>query len=556
MTALTAEPTNPATRMFSILAADKLAQEGLDFIASQDDATLVNKPGLSEDELAQIVGEHDGMIVRSGVQVTAKVLENPGRLKVIARAGVGVDNIDLDAATAKGILVMNTAAANTISTAEHAFALMIGLARNLGPAYRAMAEGRWDRSTFTGRQLCGKTLGVVGFGRIGQCVAERALAFDMNVVAYDPFINADTMFDGRVKMYPEFEDILPHADILTFHVPMNDQTRGMLNARTFAKCRKGVMVVNAARGGVIDEDDLLEAIESGQCGGAGIDVYPTEPPPEDSKLRNHPRVLTTPHLGASTVEAQQAVSVSAAEQVFQYLRGEGITGAVNAGNLRVDLSPIQASYNDLAHRMAQLISPMITRGIECVTIDVRGDELASAAGTIERTALVSLLNDHLSDPVNIINVKNVADSRGIRSRTAIDDDDKAGTQLIIEVQGPPDAVDDQTQPGDRTRRIVGRIYDDLRPRVIEINGYSMDMIPAGHMVLIQNDDRPGMIGAAGNTFGEAQVNIADMAISRRRETALMLLKIDAEAPGDLFDKLRAVAGIRKVCAVKLADETV
>jgi len=548
-----------AVKTFKILAADKLAPEGLAWIESQPDTELTNKPGLSEQELAGIVGEHDAMIVRSGVQVTARMLENPGRLKVIARAGVGVDNIDLDAATNKGILVMNSAEASTISTAEHAFALMMALCRNIGPAYKKMAEGGWDRSQFVGSQLAGKTLGVVGFGRIGQTMAKRALAFDMNVRAYDPYINADTMLDGRVKMYREFVDLIPHVDILTFHVPLNEITRGMLDAERFKLCRKGVLVINAARGGVVDEQALLEALESGQCGGAGLDVYPQEPLASDSPLRNHPKLLTTPHLGASTREAQQAVSIVAAGNALAYLRGEGVQGAVNAPGLRVDLDPLQQWFVDLAQRMASLIAPMVTRGIASLTLELIGQRIAPAAGTIERVALVGLLSEHLTIPVNVINAKQVAEGRGIKLRTVtVEDEGTTGPQLKIEITGPSDAVDSTTPPSDISRRIIGRVYDDMRPRVIEINGYHMDMIPAGHMVLIQNEDLPGRIGLVGTEFGKAEVNIADMAISRRGETgaatALMVLKIDEQPPESLLKSLKEQPGILKIAAVKLSDE--
>jgi len=532
---------------FSILAADKLAQEGLDYIQSQPDAELVNKPGLSEDDLAAIAGEHDGMIVRSGVQVTAKVLAKPGKLRAIARAGVGVDNIDLEAATAAGILVMNSAEASTISTAEHAFALMMALSRNIGPAYRTMCDGGWDRNKFNGRQLAGRTLGVIGFGRIGRTMAERALAFGMSVVAYDPFYNQPTALDGKVKMFSQVADLLPEADILTFHVPLNDQTRNMLDADAFAKCRDGVMVINAARGGVIDDDALLAAIESGKCAGAAIDVYAKEPPPADSPLRNHPKILTTPHLGASTKEAQLAVSVSAAQQLLTYLRGEGIIGAVNAGGLRVDLDPIQERFVDLAQRMSALISPMITKGIGSVTFELTGKSLGSAAGTIERYGLIGLLKGHLDIPLNIINVASVAEQRGIELRTvSIEDEKVTGTQIAIEVRSPGD------QP--ELRRIVGRVFHDMRPRVVEINGYHMDMIPGGVMVLILNEDRPGMIGLVGKEFGDAQINIADMTISRRDHTAMMLLKVDAEPTEAMLNRLQARPGILKVAVVKLPVE--
>ncbi len=529
---------------FKILAADKLAQEGLDYVRSQPDAELESKPGLTEDELSGIVGQYDGLIVRSGAQVTAKVLANPGRLKAIARAGVGVDNIDLTAATAKGILVMNSAEASTITTAEHAFTLMMALARNIGAAYKTMAQGGWDRQKFQGTQLAGKTLGVIGFGRIGQAVAERALAFGMGVVAYDPFFNAATAMDGRVKMFKKAEDLLPHADILTFHVPLNDQTRGMLNGQTFELCRKGVMVVNASRGGVIDEKALMVALETGRCGGAALDVFETEPLEADSPLRSHPRVLVTPHLGASTVEAQRAVSVDAAASLLTYLRGEGIQGAVNAGGLRVDLDPIQERFVQLTRRMACLMSPMITAGVAQVTFELSGEALASSASMIERVGLVGVLGSHMDVPLNIVNVKHVAEQRGIKLRIVTSEEGKLeGPQLAIEVRG-----------GDQPHRIVGRVYHDMRPRVVEIDGYHMDIVPAGAMLLILNQDMPGMVGLVGTEIGEAQVNIADMAISRRDDTALMVLKVDAPVPESLLNRLRHRPGMLKVITVNLPQE--
>jgi len=539
------------TEKFKILAADKLAQSGLDFIRDQPDAQLTHKPGLSEDELASIVDQYDGMIVRSGVQVTSTVLANSGRLKAIARAGVGVDNIDLDAATAKGILVMNSAQASTTTTAEHAFTLMMAMARNIGPAYKTMAEGGWDRSKFQGTQLCDKTLGVVGFGRIGRTVAQRALAFGMSVIAYDPFINAATALDGKVKMYRQFVDLLPHADILTFHVPLNDQTRSLMDDQAFAQCPKGVRIVNAARGGIVDEQALLSALESGQCAGAALDVFTTEPLPADSPLRNHPRLLLTPHLGASTVEAQQAVSISAAQALLAYLRGQGIHGAVNAGGIQLDLDPIQQRFVDLANRMALLINPMVMQGIAQVTVELAGQALSSVADTIERMSLIALLRNHLDIPLNLVNVRHVAQQRGIELRTVTTEENKLqGPQLAIKIQPP--RLSDSSEP--KSCRIVGRVYQDMQPRVVEINGYHMDIVPTGVMVLIQNDDRPGMVGLVGTEFGQAKINIADMAISRRDATALMVLKVDGEPPQAMINRLEHRPGILKVAMVQIPQE--
>jgi len=568
-------PTATATQTFGILAADTLAQEGLDWISAQDDCTLIDRPDLVglkksggqeavDAQLAPLLGAGGihAMIVRSGIDVTAASLATPGDLKVIARAGVGVNNIDLAAATAKGILVVNTAEASTITTAELAFALLCGLARNVGPASRAMFGGGWDRNKYTGTQLAGKTVGVVGFGRIGQTFAKRALAFEMDVLAFDPIITAPTMLDGQVKMFRDFAEMVPHCDILSFHVPLNDSTRGMLNADTFGLCRPGVLVVNAARGGVVEEDAIIPALESGQCAGIALDVYSDEPPPADSPLRTHPRILCTPHLGASTVEAQKAVSTDAAYQCLEFLRGQGIKGAVNAGGVRVDLDDMQRAFVDLAGRMSHLIAPMVTRGISELTITLGSKKLSAASGTVERTVLIGLLQPHTEDALNVINVGPYAERHSIKTRTVVvEEGDAAGLasipELVIEITGPADRIDPDTPAADKTRRIVGRVYDDGRPRVVEINGYHMDMIPAGCMAIIQNQDTPGIIGLVGTEFGNAGVNIADMTISRRdidgQVTALMVLKLDTAAPEELLNRLLARPGILKVAPVQLPD---
>lgn len=567
----------PATakQTFTLLAADKLAQEGLDFINSQPDATLLDRPDLVDlkkdkgqeavdEEVGQLLaaGGVHAMAVRSGIKVTAAMLANPGDLKVIARAGVGVDNIDLAAATDKGILVVNTAEASTITTAEHAFTLMMALARNVGPAYKTMTTGGWDRNKYAGRQLHGMTVGVVGLGRIGRTFAERALAFGMTVVGYDPFVNDDLQLGNHtVKTFRSFAEMVPHVDIMSFHVPKTPETTGMLNDETFALCRRGVFVINAARGGIVDEAAVLKACDSGQCGGAALDVFTSEPPAEDSPLRTHPKILVTPHLGASTQEAQTAVSVDAAKACLAYLRGEGISGAVNAGGVRVDLTDLQVAYVDLADRMARLISPMVTRGIATLDIEICGTDLGAAAGTIERTVLVGLLQRHFDTPLNVINVGSVADQRHIETTITKRDHTKAApTQLTLTIHGPESSLEEQpAHAADKVRRIVGRVYDDLKPRVVEINGYAMDMVPAGHMAIIQNDDRPGMIGLVGNEFGKAGVNIADMTISRRENadgggaTALMLLKLDEAAPYELHDSVAEREGILKIAAVHLQE---
>ncbi len=523
-----------------ILVGDKLAQAGIDYLQSFSDVEVAVKTGLSEDELAAVVGDYHGLIVRSGVQVTAKVLENPGKLRAVARAGVGVDNIDLAAATTKGVLVMNSADASTITTAEHAFAMLMALARNIGPAYKVMSEGGWDRSKYVGTQLSGKTLGVVGFGRIGRTVAERALAFGMTVVAYDPVFNAESALDGRVKIFKDFDAMLGDLDFISFHVPLNDQTRGMLNAETFAKCKAGIRVVNAARGGVVDVPDLLAAIDAGQCGGAAIDVYESEPPAEDDALRANPKVLCTPHLGASTSEAQQAVSTDACAQLLEYLKGEGVRGAVNLGGVRLDLDPAQQPFVELAERMAHLLSPMCDGGLGNVTVTLEGELLASAGSTIERMVVINLLQTQLDDPVNVVNVRLIAEERGIKSQTTIIDEPRVSPRIKIEVES-----------GDATRFIVGTVYNDGLPRVLNVCGYHMDMVPEGQMLLLQNEDKPGMVGIVGGELADANTNIADMTLARHGDKAIMVLKIDAAPDESLVNRLKARPGILKVATVNL-----
>jgi D-3-phosphoglycerate dehydrogenase len=384
-----------------ILIADKLAPQGAAFLKAQADTEVTVRTGLAGDDLAEALRDHDGMVVRSAVKVTGPVLDHcsrhPGwRLRAIARAGVGVDNIDLDAATRLGVAVMNSASATTITTAEHTFALMIALARNVPWAHATMAGGGWDRSRFVGSQLHGRTLGVVGLGRIGTALAERALAFGMNVRAYDPFINAETALDGRVPLCGSFEELLTDADIVSFHVPKTGESRHMMNADAFARARPGLLVVNASRGGIVDEAALLQALDDGRCAGAALDVYDPEPPPEDSPLRNHPRILTTPHLGASTSEAQEAVAVDACRALVTYLRGDGMIGAVNAGGLSLDLSDRHRAFIDLSTRMIALLEAAVgLKGLKQVRCTARGGSIAGRADTIARYALAELLGRHL-----------------------------------------------------------------------------------------------------------------------------------------------------------------
>ena len=532
-----------------ILVADKLADEGLEVLKSEQ-MSFDAKVGLKEDELAAAVGSYDALVVRSGAKVTAKVLENPGNLKAIARAGVGVDNIDLDAATAKGILVLNTAEASTLSTAEHALALMMSLARKIPQADAHVRSGQWKRNQYQGTQLAGKTLGVVGLGRIGRTVASRALAMEMSVLGYDPFYTSPTALDGRVKMIRDFDEFLSQLDVITFHVPGGEQTKHLLNReRLFSKCRPNLLVINDARGEVVDEFALAEALKEKKIAGAGMDVYSQEPPAKDHPLFKVENTVLTPHLGASTDEAQTAVSVQACEAIVAYLKRGEIRGAVNAGGIKLDLPPDEAPFAKLASRIGALLAGMTDGGYKTITLRASGQRAPKLMNTLLRLATVELLRPHLDTPVNVINVEHLARSRGIELVQVHEPEPPQG--LVGDIVGVR-----ADSPNGESHRVLGTVYADGLPRVLRVDNFSMDMIPEGNMVVILNKDQPGVIGAVGTTFGEAAVNIADMVISRAfnkdgSASALMVLKTDSQPPAALMDKLRTRPNILRVKALSL-----
>lgn len=533
-----------------ILIADKLSDEGIDALR-QASADIDIRVGLKEEELAEAVGQYDGLIVRSGAKVTAKVLARPGRLRVIARAGVGVDNIDLDAATAGGVLVLNTAEASTLSTAEHALALMMALARRIPQADAHVRSGQWKRTQYQGTQLAGKTLGVVGLGRIGRTVASRALAMEMNVLGFDPYFSGETALDGRVRLLRDFDEFLPQLDVITFHVPGGDATRHLLNRdRLFGRCRPNLLVVNDARGEVVDEFALADALQAKKIAGAAIDVFQTEPPPKDHPLFGLENAVLTPHLGASTDEAQTAVSVDACKAVLAYLSSGEIRGAVNAGGIKLDLPPDEAPFAELASRIGALLSAYCEGGFRSVTLRASGPRAPRLMNTLLRLATVQLLRPHLDTPVNVINVEHLARQRGIELVQVHEPAPPAG--LVGDIVGVRAELADG-----RSHRILGTVYADGLPRVLRVDNFNMDMIPEGQMVLIENRDQPGVIGVVGSSFGDARVNIADMVISRQFQpdgtaTALMVLKTDSPPPPALVDALRARPNILRVKSVRIA----
>jgi D-3-phosphoglycerate dehydrogenase len=555
-------PYDPKTSIerdiaMKILVADTLAPEGLD-VLKREGIAYDEKVGLKEDDLAATVasGGYDAMVVRSAAKVTAKVLAQPGPLKAIARAGVGVDTIDQDAATAKGILVMNTAEASTLSTAEHALALMMSLARKIpqADAYVRKGEEKWKKAQYQGTQLAGKTLGVVGVGRIGKTVAARALAMEMSVIGYDPFCADPTVLDGRVKLVRDFDLFLSQLDVITFHVPGGESTKHLLNReRLFSKCKPNLLVINDARGEVLDEFALADALKEKKIAGAALDVFAKEPPAKDHPLFKLDNVVLTPHLGAQTDEAQTAVSVQACEAIIAYLKRGEIRGAVNAGGIKLDLPPDEAPFAKLASRIGALLAGLMDSGYKTITLRASGQRAPKLMNTLLRLAAVELLQPHLDTPVNVINVEHLARSRGIELVQIAEPAPPAG--LVGDIVG----IRADSGNGE-THRILGTVYADGLPRVLRVDDYAMDMVPEGNMVLIVNKDQPGVIGIVGTTFGQAQINIADMVISRAinkdgTATALMLIKTDSTPPEAPLDSLRAKPNILRVKALTLPART-
>ncbi len=512
--------------MPNILVADKIAEPGLERLRAEG-VSFDIKHGLTPEELAQVVGSYDGMLIRSAVKVTRETLANPGKLAAIARAGVGVDNIDLQAATDAGVLVLNTPDANTIATAEHAMAMLLALHRRIPDAHASVKIGEWNRSAFQGKQLKGKTLGIIGYGRIGRAVAIRALSFDMNVVAYDPFIATGMTEDETVKLISDLSEFLKQVDCITLHASLSDATKHIICEKTLSEMKPGAKLINCARGGLVDEVALANALNSEHLSGAAIDVYEVEPP-TDSPLLTAKNIVMTPHLGASTSEAQAQVSADAADALLAYLLNGEIRSAVNVTGMPQSMTPRHRAFIDLCSRMGALLSPWCAGGVERIRLEVFGESIEEMAATLSWQAMVSVLDPHVEDRLNMVNAKDHAKKRGIVVEHTVHPP----------ARNQPDTIVITTEAKGEQHTIEGTVFVDNKPRVISIDGYSVDIIPERSIALIFNDDKPGVIGLVGQRVGNAGINIADMALSRRGQTALMVLKLDDPMPEDLRDSLR------------------
>jgi D-3-phosphoglycerate dehydrogenase len=493
------------------------------------------KPGLDKDELAAIIGQYDGLAIRSATKVTAKLLEAATNLKVIGRAGIGVDNVDIPAATAKGVIVMNTPFGNSITTAEHAIALMFALARQLPAADISTQAGKWEKNRFMGVEITGKVLGIIGCGNIGSIVAERAVGLRMRVVAFDPFLSAERALALGVERV-ELNDLLARADFITLHTPMTPQTKNILSAENLARTKKGVRIINCARGGLIDEEALRKELDSGHVAGAAIDVFATEPAKENI-LFGHPNVVCTPHLGAATNEAQENVALQVAEQMSDYLIRGAISNAVNFPSITAEEAPRLRPMIELADRLGSFAGQLTDAPIRQVTITYEGAVAELKIKALTASALAGLLRPVLS-AINVVSGPAVAKERGIvveETTRAAEGDYESLITLAI-------TTDVQE------RAVAGTVFTDGIPRITSIKGIKVEAEFAPTMLYVTNEDKPGFIGRFATTLGDAGINIATFALGRDQPggSAIALTEVDGTVPEATLEKIKTIPGVKAV----------
>jgi D-3-phosphoglycerate dehydrogenase len=518
-----------------VLISDKLSDEGLAVLEAAEGLSFDHKPGLSVDELKKILPEYDGLIIRSGTKVTAEIVEAAKKLRVIGRAGIGVDNVDLTAATARGIIVMNTPEGNTITTAEHAISLMTSLARQIPQATASMRQGKWEKTRFNGKELFDQVLGVVGLGNIGSIVADRARGLRMRVIAFDPIVSEERAERLGVDLVT-LDELFERADVISVHVPLTDTTRGLIGREAFKKTKRGVLIINAARGGIVDEQALLEAIESGQCGGAALDVFEKEPPPKDHPLLQREEVIFTPHLGAATETAQLNVAIAVAEQVRDYLLRGVVRNAVNLPSVSAEDLEVLRPFIMLGEKLGLVEGQIATGGISEIDVEYAGEIASLNVQPITIAVLRGILSPWFGDEVNYVNAPVIAQKQGIR---------------VIETKSaePEDFVSLVTvrvrARGGATHLIAGTIFGRTQPRIVRVDDFRFEAIPEGPTFLIRNQDQPGVVGRLGTVLGNAGINIKRMQLGLHLSSgkALQLLSVDPMPSSEVLEAVRALPGI-------------
>ncbi len=521
-----------------VLVCDNVSPKGVAHLEAQLELEVTVVNGALADDL---LADAEAIIVRSATKVTPEVMGKTPKLRVVGRAGVGVDNVDVEVATERGIVVMNTPSGNTISTAELTFSMLMALARKIPQAHMSMKSGEWDRKAFAGTELSGKTIGILGMGRIGSQVARRAIAFGMRVLAFDPYLSMSKARALQVELL-ELDEIYERSDFITVHMPLSDETRDMLGSDAFSKMKDGVCVVNCARGGIINEADLVAAVKSGKVAGAALDVYDAEPLPADAELRELPQVVMTPHLGASTKEAQESVGLEVAEAVADYLVNGTVRNAVNMPSLDAKTYEAVKPYLELGEKLGRLVAQLAPNRNDRLVITYGGKAAEVPADPVTRYVLMGFLSMAGGQDVNPVNVRALASSLGL---------------MVEEVKAHegPDYAEwmHVTAHTDGEKVSAGGTFFGSHPRIVRLNGRNVECVPEGVLFLMNNRDKPGMVGYIGSLMGEHEINIGSMSLNRDEEggEALTVLNLDSVPPDALLDKVNADPDISNVQVIKL-----
>lgn len=527
---------------YKVLISDSLSKEAVEILTKEKELSVDVNTKLTPDELKKVIKDYDALIVRSGTKVTKDIIEAAAKLKIIGRAGVGLDNVDVDAASKKGVVVVNTPAGNTISTAEQALTLMLSLSRNIPQADASMKRGEWERKKFMGHELYGKTLGIVGLGRIGSEVAKRALSFGMKILAYDPYLSMEKAKELGIEP-ADLPTLYKNADYITVHTPLTDDTKHMISDKEIAMMKKDVRLINCARGGIIDEEALAKAIESGKVAGAALDVYEEEPPSKDSRLLKLDKMILTPHLGASTEEAQTNVAVEVANTVRDALLTGCIRNAVNVPCVEAEVWKAIEPYLKLAEKMGSIQAQLVEGHIKQVKIRYVGDVIKFDMQPFTLSIIKGMLTPILQDTVNFVNSMFIAKERGIRViETKVDQIQDFANLIIVEVET------DKMKSS-----IAGTLFTKVDPRIVRIDESYVDAVPEGYMLFMQNKDVPGIIGQIGTILGRNNVNIAGMSFGRESKggKAISVLNIDSDVPKNVLEEIRKSPNIFGVKLVKL-----
>ncbi|MDR4495464.1 MAG: phosphoglycerate dehydrogenase [Nitrospirales bacterium] len=526
----------------NILVSDSLSSRGVEVLERAGFSVSV-KTKLSKEELLQEIPNYEALIVRSATKVTKEVIEAGGRLRIIGRAGTGLDNVDSDAATRRGIVVMNTPGGNTITTAEHTMSMIASMSRKIPQATGSMKEGKWEKSRFMGTELYNKTLGLVGMGQIGSYVAKLAQGWSMNVIGYDPYLSLERAQKMGIEVV-ELNELFHRADVISVHTPLTNETRGIINAEAIKKMKDGVMIVNCARGGIINEQDLCEALKTNKVAAAAFDVFEKEPVNPDHPLLALENFICTPHIGASTEEAQENVAIGIAEQFVDYFKRGIARGAVNVPSVPPEVLPQIQPYLSLAERLGRFQAQLLDGGVKSVTVEYVGEVAQMSLTPVTVAVLKGLLSPILEDVINFVNAPIVAKERGIEVKEVKSSDAGDFTSLIrVKVDA-----------GQRTHSVAGTLFHKQEPRIVEIDQFQVEVVSEGQMLLIDNVDRPGVIGIVGQVLGSHDVNIARMQCARceRGGSALLIIGLDAPLAATVLEQLKKEKDILSVRLVDLS----